>query len=57
MPSGTFLCGGSHTDVHGDLLSVVPMGCKGTTCPTVGLSWTAGNCCSAPGAPPVFLLH
>lgn len=57
MPSRTFLCGAPHADVCGDLLNVVPVGCKGTTCPTVGLSWTAGICCSAPGAPLVFLLH
>lgn len=32
----------------------IPMG---TACSIMGLSWAAENFCSAPGAPPAFLLH
>jgi len=46
---------GSSVAAWGDLLHVVPMGCKGTACSSVGLSWAAGSCCSLPGAPPVLL--
>uniref|UniRef100_A0A8V1A1J9 Deoxynucleoside triphosphate triphosphohydrolase SAMHD1 n=2 Tax=Gallus gallus TaxID=9031 RepID=A0A8V1A1J9_CHICK len=40
---------GSPMAAKGDLLRVVPVGCGGTACSTVGLSWAAGSCCSAPG--------
>ena len=42
---------------HGDLLCVVHMGCKGTACSTMGLSWSAWSFCSTCGTSPAFLLH
>ena len=34
-----------------------PMGCRGTACSTLGLSWAVWNFCSASGEPPTLLLH
>ena len=31
------------------------MGCRGSECSTMGLSWAAGNFCSTPGTPPALL--
>ena len=39
---------------HGDLLCVLPMGCRGDSLHTMGHSWAAGSFCSTPGALPVL---
>jgi len=41
----------------GDLLHLVPVGCRKTACSAMGLSWAAVSSCSGPGAPPALLLH
>ena len=43
--------------VQGDLLPMVPMGCRGTTCFIMGISCAPGNFCSTPGASPALLPH
>ena len=56
-PSGLILCCtvGSSVAAQGDLLCVAPTVCGGTACSSVGLSWAARSCCSAPRAPPALL--
>jgi len=39
------------------LLCVMPMGCRGTACSSMGLSSAAGNFCSTSGAPPALTLQ
>jgi len=46
---------GSTMAAHADLLHMAPMGCRRTACSVMGLSWSAGNYCSLPGAPPTIL--
>ena len=41
-------------EIHG--FHAVPVGCRGTVCSSMGLSWAAGNFCSVPGAPPALNL-
>jgi len=36
-------------------LHTVPIGCRGTACLSMGLSWAAENNCSAPGVTPALL--
>jgi len=45
---------GSSAAARGDQLGAVPAGCRGTARSSVRLSWAAGRCCSAPGAPPAL---
>lgn len=42
---GLFYCCNADSSItaQGDLLHVVPVGCRGTACSTMGLLWTAGN--------------
>ena len=40
-----------------DLLCMVPTGCRGMACSSMGLSWAEGSYCCVPGAPPALLLH
>lgn len=47
---------GSSMAACGDLLCLMPMGCSGTGCSTMGLSSAVGSFCSGPGAPPAILL-
>ena len=46
---------GSFLGAHEYLLCVVLMGCRGTACSSMGLSWDAGSFCSLPGEPPALL--
>ena len=47
---------GSSITALGYLLLVVPIGCRGTACSSMGLSQAVGNFCTAPGAAPALLL-
>ena len=57
-PAGTLyvlhLLQGWFMATNGDL-HTVPVGCRGTACLSMGLSWAAENNCSAPGVTPALL--
>ena len=43
---------GSPMDTHGDMLHMMPLGCRGTACSSMILFWASGSSCSAPGILP-----
>jgi len=56
LPQTSCCTAGSSIAACGDLLHMVPAGCRGTACTSTGLSWASGNFCYMLGAPPAFLL-